>query len=219
MMQSPYRIGLLDDHQIVADALASRLKREVDLDVVCVAYDTGPGLVSMIAAAPDLFILDIELPGLGAFEAATILRDACKNARLIFLTGFVSSGLVEHALRVGAMGYVRKGESTEGLLNSIRKVIAGEFSFSQEVLDLLHLDPSRNRYEMRSLSPLSVLTSRQVEVLRLLARGESVKEVAKTMHLSQKSVDSHKYRIMSKLGIHDRVQLARFAIREGLMQP
>jgi DNA-binding NarL/FixJ family response regulator len=112
-----------------------------------------------------------------------------------------------------------KGEPFQELVSAIERVAEGEWVFSQEVLDRLIFDQQSQEYAVRHESDLSALTSRQLEVLRHLACGQSVKEISQMMHLSQKSVDSHKYRIMNKLGIHDRVLLARFAIREGLMVP
>lgn len=96
-------------------------------------------------------------------------------------------------------------------------VCRGEKYYSNEVLDRLEYDPEQGEYQVKTHSYLSTLTLRQLQVLRHLVRGESVKEVAKTMTLSERAIESHKYRIMQKLGIHDRVELARFAIREGLM--
>ena len=107
----------------------------------------------------------------------------------------------------------------QNLSDAILRAVAGESSFSPEVLERLNFNQETKRYSLKVESSLSTLTGRQVEVLRHLARGESVKEIARLMHLSHKSVDSHKYRIMNKLGIHDRVELARFAIREGLLTP
>ncbi len=95
----------------------------------------------------------------------------------------------------------------------------GDRCFSNEALDRLDYNPAIKRYLVRSTSYLLTLTNRQLEVLRHLARGESVKEVAKAMVLSERAIESHKYRIMQKLGIHDRVELARYAIREGLTVP
>jgi DNA-binding NarL/FixJ family response regulator len=112
-----------------------------------------------------------------------------------------------------------KGEPIHNLAEAFLRAAAGEKTFSPAVAERLNYDPQTKRYSVKSETPLSSLTGRQLEVLRHLARGESVKEIARQMHLSQKSIDSHKYRIMNKLGIHDRVELARFAIREGLSNP
>jgi DNA-binding NarL/FixJ family response regulator len=219
MSQTAIRVALLDDHRILAQSLAAVLRKESDMEVVCVAHDTEAGVEQIIAAKPDLVTLDIELPGRGCFEVAAELNARLPGVKLVMLSGFLSSVFLEHALRAKAAGYLLKGEPIEEFVVALRRVHAGGHVFSRSVENLLTYDAVKNRYQLKQATPFAALTSRQLEVLRLLAKGESVKEVAKTMHLSQKSVDSHKYRIMHKLGIHDRVQLARFAFREGLVLP
>lgn len=213
------RVALLDDHLLLLDALAERINAHPRMEVVLKATTVDEGLQGILQTKPDIAILDVELPGRGVFEMAAEIRARQKSTSVVFLTGYCSDVFIEHALRTKANGYLIKGEPIDVLLDSILRVAAGEKCFSKQVATRLAYDEARNRYTMIQDTPLSNLTSRQLEVLRLLARGDSVKEVAKSMHLSQKSVDSHKYRIMHKLGIHDRVQLARYAIREGLTLP
>ncbi|HUQ70299.1 MAG TPA: response regulator transcription factor, partial [Planctomycetaceae bacterium] len=134
-------------------------------------------------------------------------------------TGFLADIFIEQSLKLGFSGYLLKSEPLRELVSAIERVAAGEPVFSQAVAERLTFDPDKSQYVVRHESDLSALTLRQLEVLRHLACGQSVKEISHMMKLSQKSVDSHKYRIMNKLGIHDRVLLARFAIREGLMVP
>lgn len=216
---TPIRIALVDDHQIMLDALAARLNADPQMQVVCKATNSDDGLRTVLETKPDVAIFDVELPGRGVFDIAAEIRTRQKSTRVLFLSGYLADVFIEHALKTKAHGYLMKGEPIEFLLESIRRVAAGELCFSKEVASRLDYDPARGRYKMRAESPFANLTSRQLEVLRHLVKGESVKEIAKSMHLSHKSVDSHKYRIMHKLGIHDRVQLTRYAIREGLTLP
>lgn len=219
MASVPIRVALLDDHLLLLDAVAERINSHPQMEVVVKATNADEGLRGILETRPDVAVLDVELPGRGVFEMAGEVRARQKNTKILFLTGYCSDVFIEHALRAKAHGYLIKGEPIEFLLDSILRVASGEKCFSQQVANRMDFDESRNRHTLRSDTPLSNLTSRQLEVLRHLARGESVKEVAKSMHLSQKSVDSHKYRIMHKLGIHDRVKLACYAIREGLSLP
>ena len=183
------------------------------------ATNADEGLSLILETEPDVVILDVELPGRGSFDIAEEITSRLKNTKMIFLTGYLSDIFIELALRVNAVGYLLKGEPIESLIHAIKKAARGEYCFSQSVQERLVYDQKRNRYSIQSQSMLTSLTSRQIEVLRHLARGKSVKEVARSMHLSEKSIDSHKYRIMHKLGIHDRVELARYSIREGLTLP
>jgi DNA-binding NarL/FixJ family response regulator len=219
MMSTPIRIALVDDHQIVLESLAARLNADPQMQVVCTAKTSDDGLAAVLEAKPDVAIFDVELPGRGVFDIAAEIRSRQRSTRILFLTGYLTDVFIEHALKAKAYGYMMKGESIEILLDGIRRIAAGEQVFSKEVSKRLDYDQIRKRYTMREESPFSNLTSRQLEVLRHLVKGDSVKEIAKSMHLSHKSIDSHKYRIMHKLGIHDRVQLTRYAIREGLTVP
>ncbi|QDT25157.1 response regulator transcription factor [Gimesia panareensis] len=213
------RIVLVDDHLMLVDSLVSRFHRDTDIEVVGTATNADDGLSLILETEPDVVILDVELPGRGSFDIAEEISSRLKNTKMIFLTGYLSDIFIELALRVNAVGYLLKGEPIESLIHAIKKAARGEYCFSQSVQERLIYDQKKNRYSIQSQSILTSLTSRQIEVLRHLARGKSVKEVARSMHLSEKSIDSHKYRIMHKLGIHDRVELARYSIREGLTLP
>lgn len=213
------RIVLVDDHLVLLDALSARVQSDPMLEVVGTASNADDGLRLILETKPDIAILDVELPGRGSFDIANELASRQKETKIIFLTGYLSDVFIEQALRLKARGYLLKGEPIATLLDAINRVAKGEVCFSREVEERLAFDATKNRYMVHSECRLTSLTCRQLEVMRHLAKGQSVKEVAKAMHLSEKSVDSHKYRIMHKLGIHDRVELARFAIREGLTLP
>lgn len=214
------RIVLIDDHQMVLDALAARISRDSSFEVVGTATRADEGLRVVLDARPDIVVLDVEVPGRGAFDVAAEISSKLKNVKLVFLTGYLSDVRIAQAVRLKASGYLLKGESVAFLLEALRRIGQGEVCYSAEVARRITRNGAGPHGPVTQYhSPLSGLTSRQLEVLRFLARGRSVKEVAREMHLSEKSVDSHKYRIMHKLNIHDRVELARFAIREGLTTP
>jgi len=220
MASDRIRIVLIDDHRLVTEPLAMRINAEPDLEVVATAADGDTGLQVVLDQQPAIVILDVNVPGRGAFEIAHEIGGRVPSAKILFLTGFLSDILLEQALRLKpTRGYLLKGESADFLISAIRRVAMGETCFSPEVHERLFFRPAEKRYTVQNESRLSELTGRQLEVLRHLANGESVKEVARALHLTEKSVDSHKYRIMHKLGIHDRVGLARYAIREGLLLP
>lgn len=213
------RVVIVDDHTMLVDSLVSRFKTDSGIEIVGTAANADEGLDLILETEPDVVVLDVELPGRGSFDIGQDISTKLKNTKMIFLTGYLSDIFVELALRVKAVGYLLKGEPIESLIHAIKKAARGEYCFSQSVQERLVFDHKQNRYSIHSESMLASLTSRQIEVLRHLARGMSVKEVARSMHLSEKSIDSHKYRIMHKLGIHDRVELARYSIREGLTLP
>lgn len=219
MTSAPIRIVLVDDHLCVLELLAACINAAPDLEVAATATDADEGLRRILEQKPDIALLDVSLPGRGAFDVAQELVVRQRATKIAFFTGFVSDLFLSQALRLGARGYLVKGEPIQTLLDGLRRIAAGEMVFSAEVRHRLDFDPRRRRFAVRTETRLAALTPRQLEVMRHLAHGRSVKEVARLMHLSEKSVDSHKHRIMTKLDIHDRVELARFAIREGLTQP
>lgn len=219
MMSARIRVVLVDDHQMLLEALAQRVGGDAEIEVVGTAGNGDDALQIIRELRPDVAVLDVDIPGRGSFDVAGELASRQRETKFIFLTSYLTDVFIAQALKVKAQGYLMKGEPVNVLVDGIKRVSRGEICFSQEVVKRLVYDSNRNQYTVRSESRLVSLTGRQLEVLRHLARGESVKEVARAMHLSEKSVDSHKYRIMHKLGIHDRVELARYAIREGLTLP
>lgn len=219
MDTSPIRVVIVDDHEMVLESLSSCFEQHPAVRVVGTTRTSDELQRVVRETDPQVVLMDLQLPGRGAFDAVADLRDENPSVKVLFLTGFLADVFVAQALRLQVHGYLMKGASITSLVDAIQRAAAGETVFAQEVENRMTFDPVARRIVAKYESDLSALTSRQLEVLRHLARGESVKEIAKEMHLSQKSVDSHKYRIMNKLGIHDRVELARFAIREGLMVP
>lgn len=218
-MGQAVRVLLVDDHTMVLESLAERLRRYETIELVGTALTGDDALREVLQKTVDVVVMDIELPGRGAFDVAAEMMQRVRGIRVLFLSGFCPDIFIDQALQIGATGYVMKGEPIDVLALAIEGAARGEPYFSQTIRSRVRFDAVRRRYVLDHGHPLSALTARQVEVLRHLAQGQSVKEVAKLMHLSQKSVDSHKYRIMHKLAIHDRVELARYAIREGLTQP
>lgn len=218
-MDSRIRVLLIDDHAMVLESIAARLALMPQIEVVGSAGNCDDGFRMAMEHRPDIVLLDVNLPGRGAFDLAEDLVSRRPDTRLIFVTGYLADIYLEQALKLNAYGYLMKGEPIHILCDAILRAANGERTFSPDVAERLNYDPATRQHSVKIQSSLSTLTGRQIEVLKHLARGESVKEIAKSMHLSQKSIDSHKYRIMNKLGIHDRVELARFAIREGLSNP
>lgn len=218
MTSDRIRISLIDGHRVVLESVALRLSQEPDLEIVATAMDSEKGVPAVLETVPDIMIqgLNFEEP----FSLSTGVWAGLPKTKVLFLTAFQSDIYLEQALRIpSTRGYLLKEESVDTVISAIRRVAQGEYCFSPSVQQRLIYLPEEKRYSVAKETCLRELTSRQLEVLRHLARGQSVKEVARIMHLSEKSVDSHKYRIMNKLGIHDRVGLARYAIREGLLVP
>lgn len=213
------RLGLVDSQQILLESLCHRFNEFSDVQVAMTATAAETAVPLIGETAPDILLLDVDLPDQNGFEVLEAIRQESPLTRVILLTDFVSDIFIEQALRHDVKCYLTKSVPFDQLVECIRRVMEGHVYFCDEVNDRLEFNPHIGKPTVKSRNAIVSLTNRQLEVLRYLALGASVKEVATSMHISEKSVDSHKYRIMQKLGIHDRVHLARFAIREGLVMP
>lgn len=210
---------LVDDHSLVRQSLAERLGREPDLHIVGTAGNAEEAIRSAIELQPDVILMDIDMPGILCFDAARTIAMRCPETRVIFVTAFRNDRYIEEALAVeSTAGYVTKDEPPEILIGAIRQVARGGTFFSEEVQSRLVVDTSGPRLGQSKRTRSATLTPRELEVLRYIARGLSQKQIAETMRLAPKTVNFYSTSVMAKLDIHDRVELARFAIREGLAE-
>jgi DNA-binding NarL/FixJ family response regulator len=217
-MSGGARILLADDHAFVRELLRVQLEREPGLEVVAAAGDSDRALADARRLVPDLALLDIDMPGPPVFAAAARMRDEMPSLRIIFLSAYVSDHHVQQALDLGAVGYISKTEPLEVIVQAVRAVAAGGVFWSPEVRDRIVLDLAEPARPQPRCARLALLTPREQEVLAAVARGLAKKQVADLLSISVKTVDRHCTHVMNKLGIHDRVELARFAIREGVIE-
>lgn len=216
-MTSVVTVVLADDHALVRDMLHDRLSRE-GMEIVGVAA-SGRHAVDLAGAThPDVVILDIDMPGISAFQAARAVQIASPSTRVIFLSAFVSDSYIDQALGVEASGYLTKSEPPDAIVEAIRKVHRGATSFSLEILDRIVIDASGVRLNGARHTRYDLLTDREREILGYVARGLPQKQIARLAGISVKTVQHHITHLMDKLEIHDRVELTRFAIREGLVE-
>jgi DNA-binding NarL/FixJ family response regulator len=207
------RLVLGDDHALILDGIRASL--QPDFDVVGVALD-GKSLVETAGRMqPDIVILDISMPGLNGFEAARRIKEARPATRLIFLSQHLNPAYVKHALRVGASGYVLKSGATEELRQAIAAVLLGKTfitpAFGEEALSrLLNRSGEVNQEEEE-------LTERQREILQLIVQGKANKEIADLVHVSVKTVEFHRARLMAKLGVRTVAELTKVALEQGLI--
>lgn len=209
---------LADDHAMVRESLASYLAHTPDIHVLAVVGCAEDALHAAVQHQPAVVLLDIDMPGMEAFDAARRIRALCRNTRLVILSAFFHDRYIEQALAVGASGYLTKAEPMQNIIRAIRDVAAGVACFSPEVRARLVIDGAGVSMAAPGATRAARLSARELEVMRYVARGLSNKEIAATMHLACRTVDHHIARIMQRLDIHGRVGLARFAVREGLAE-
>lgn len=216
-MIEPISVLLVDDHALLRETLAERLNREDWLRVVGFACDAEHAIRETIRVQPNIILMDIDMPGLICFDAAQTIKSIQPETGLIFLSAHAHDSYIERALDVGARGYVTKDEPTIKVVAAIREVADGGAYFSPDVQSRLSLGSDGIKLSAATHTRGSVLSLREREVLEYIARGYAKKTIASTMHLSVKTVDRHCTNLMTKLDIHDRVDLTRYAIREGIV--
>ena len=213
------KIMLVDDHALVRDMLAEYLKREDSFEVVAVASTANQAIELVREHRPHVLIMDVEMPGMIVFDAAEKIRKIDPETRILFLSAYMQDHYIEQALKVGAFGYLTKGDSPRILVDAVRDVAENRRYFSSEVRDRIVFESARLKRPTNRCSRVSTISPRELQVLRYVARGLAKKEIAGIMHVSMKTVEKHTENLMRKVGIHDRVGLTRFAIREGLSKP
>ncbi len=213
------RIAVISDRAVLLEAIADRLDAQPEMTVEIATDHIGLALNRLSNSEIHVVVLDVDHSSGQAFEFASQVGANSQGTRLIFLAGSIAVPLIRQALRLNTSGILAKTESTATIVDAVRGAAGGRTSFSAEVRRWLKYDDRRRRFDVADHEAECQLTSQQLVVLRHIASGDCAKEVARKLDLSRKSVESHSYRIMKKLGIHDRVQLCRYAIRHGLIEP
>lgn len=210
----PIRILLADDHALVRAGISALLRRIPGVEVMAEAADGREALALVKAQPPDLVLMDVSMAGLNGLEAAARIAKEHPEVRVLMLSAHVNEDYVKQALRAGAAGYLLKHAAISELELAIQAVARGETYLSPAVSKHLIADYIRRVGE--ETNPLELLTPRQRETLQLIAEGHSTKEIARILHVSPKTVETHRTQLMERLDIHDIAGLVRFAIRAGL---
>ncbi|NLX21005.1 MAG: response regulator transcription factor, partial [Phycisphaerae bacterium] len=210
---------VVDDHGLVRDSLSVMLDREKDFTIVGTAENADDAISKVLQLKPDLVLMDIDMPGISCFDAVQIIRSRSPQTKFILVTAYEHDEHLEQALRVKVNGFVLKSEGLASLAAAIRDVAAGRIHYSPEVMNRLVVQDNQIRLDKPPKSRLATLSPRERELLRVLAKGLSLKEAASVLGISYKTADKQKASLMAKLDIHDRVELARYAIREGMVEP
>jgi DNA-binding NarL/FixJ family response regulator len=216
--QRPIRILLADDHALVRRGVRLILDSEPDLTVVAEAGDGAEAITAARRQPVDLAILDVAMPRMTGLQAARELSVLFPDLRILMLSMYDDVQYLFQALRFGASGYVLKSVADRDLVEACRAAMRGEpFLYPGAVTALIrdYLDRVRRGEGV----PAQVLTAREEEVLKLVAEGHSSKEIAETLFISAKTVERHRANMLHKLGMRDRLDLTRYAIRAGLIEP
>jgi DNA-binding NarL/FixJ family response regulator len=209
------RIIIADDHTIVRHGLAKLIEAEEDMEVIA-QTENGISTVELARElSPDIVVMDVAMPDLNGIDATQqILRENPK-VRVLALSMHSGKKFVIAMLQAGAMGYLLKDCALEELISAIRTVIEGKTYLSPSITDIVIQNYVRN-IDQQGDSAFSVLSQREREVLQLMAEGNTTKQIALRLHISPKTVEGHRLRLMNKLNIDNVAQLTKYAIQEGL---
>jgi DNA-binding NarL/FixJ family response regulator len=208
------RVLIADDHGIVRSGLRMLIDRQNDMEVIAEADDGVDALEWTQSAHPDVAVLDVSMPRMTGLQAAREIRSHSPDTRVLLLSMHDDEHYFFEGLEAGAAGYVLKRAADTDLIDALRTVAAGRTFLSDEAQETLMREWQEGRSE-----PDSPLTPRELEVVKLIAEAFTNKQIAETLRLSEKTVESHRANVLMKLGMRDRVELVRYAIRRGLVEP
>ena len=211
------RILIADDHPIVRSGVRKVLDAKPDLEVVAEAEDGAEAVKKALAEEVDLAILDVAMPKLTGIQAAAEIHKRNPDLKLLMLSMHDSEQFLFESLKAGASGYVLKSGADTDIVDACRAAMRGDsYLYPSAVTTLVHDYVERGG---RGEETFDVLTPRELEVLKLIAEAYTSKQIADALFISIKTVDRHRQNILDKLGMRDRVELTRYAIRRGLIQP
>jgi len=210
------RVLVADDHTLVREGIRALLAGAPDLDVVAEAADGREAIERAKTTRPDVILLDVAMPGLGGLEAVPLLRREVPDSRILILTQYQQPEYVRRFLNLGVSGYVLKKAASAELVAAIRAVHRGGLVVDPAVAaDVLR--ESASGHAAPAEDPYETLTQRERQVLKLVAEGRSNKEVAAFLDVSIRTAMTHREHLMRKLGLHNRTDVTRFALRRGLI--
>ena len=213
------RVLIVDDHALVRSGLRALLSAQSDLEVVGEVADGATVVEPCRRLTPDVVLIDLTMPGRGGIAATEDIRHACPNTKVLVVTMHEDETYARQALLAGATGYVLKKAVADELINAIREVHRGRRHIAACLAQAV---APPNRLTSRQQTPASavdLLTSREREVVELLALGHTNAEAAARLHISEKTIETHRMHVLKKLSFHTRADLVRFALEHGLMTP
>src|SRR5580693_3837520 len=211
------RIMLADDHTLFRQGIRTLISAETDMEVVGEASNGGDAVDKANEVRPDVVLMDISMPGLSSFEATRQIRKGRPETKVLFLTMYDDDDYLAECMEAGASGYLLKDSPADQLVTAIGEVHRGGSYLSPRMLSHL-VDDFRSRVRSATRQPrFNTLTRRELEILKFLAEGNSVKEIACTLDLSVKTIEAHKFNLMRKLDIHNKAQLVQYAVQKKVI--
>jgi DNA-binding NarL/FixJ family response regulator len=211
------KVLVVDDHTIVRDGICALLALSGDIDVVGEATNGNEALSKVSELHPDVVLMDIAMPIMGGLEATRRISKEFPRTKVLVLTQYDDKEYFFPVIESGAAGYISKAAASSELTAGIRSVYRGDSYLSPSVTKLLVENYQQTSAEHVSQDPYNHLTEREREIFKLLAEGRSNREISKILFITPKTVEGHKTNLMAKLGVHNRVQLVKYALRKGII--
>ena len=211
------KILIVDDHAIVRDGICSLLALAGDMEVIGEAANGREGLEKVGKLLPDVVLMDIAMPIMGGLEAIRRIRKEFSGIRILVLTQYDDKDHVFPAIQAGANGFVSKTAASSELASGIRAVSAGESYLSPSIAKLFVEDYQRVALTEDMNDPYEQLTDREREMLKLVVEGYKTRQIAEILNITPKTVEGHKTSLMKKLGIHNNLELVKYALRQGII--
>jgi len=214
------RVLCVDDHAFLVEGLRAKIEAEEHLEFAGSLSTLDNVCEEVEQAGAQIVLLDIEIPGPDVFDVIEDLHARVPHVKAVILSAYVRDHYIDSAVHAGAWGYLSKSDDPGAIIEGLCRVAHGEFAFGPEIMERMQTIKRRPTAAAAHSpsSKLHALTPREQQILRMIGRGQTRTEIAKVIHRSPKTVDAHRASIMEKLCIHDRVELARYAIREGLVE-
>ena len=214
---SKIRVLIVDDHAIVREGICALLGVVGDIDVVGEAANGSEALKAVKELEPNVVLMDIAMPVMGGLEATRRICRQFPRVKVLVLTQYDDKEYVFPVIEAGASGFISKTAASSELAVGIRCVYQGESYLSPSIAKLLVEDYRRGINGQKSADPYEQLTDRERDVLKLMVEGHTIQEIADMLVLSRKTIEGHKTNLMAKLGIHNRTELIKYALRKGII--
>jgi two-component system response regulator NreC len=215
-MDGKVKVLVVDDHDVVREGIRMVLSSDPELEVVGTASSGEQAIEEVHQLRPDVVVMDIAMPGLSGFEATRRIRESEPDVKVVALTVHDSEAYVFQMLQAGATGYVVKRAAAEDVIQAVKRASHGEAVLHPAVAKLVIKD-YLSRVERGEEQSFDSLSDREREILKLIAEGKTNREIAEMLFLSIKTVQAHRANLMHKLGMHDRTELVKYAIRKGII--
>lgn len=209
------KVVLADDHQILREGLRAMLEKEYNMEVLGEAADGREALRLIREKTPDVIVMDITMPGLNGVEATRQIRNEFPQIKVVALSMHDDKRFVLNMLKAGASAYLLKDGGFKEVVKAVNAVMANKTYLSPDVTDVVLTDYLKNM-NLQEVSVFALLSPREREVLQLIAEGKTTLQIADVMHVSTKTIETHRHHIMQKLQISSIAELTKYAIREGL---